>query len=69
MVSLFHLVDLFYDIFGTSDSMFSKVCWMLHNNFEIMSCVPTLPEGTEEKHENRIEDSLYPGQESKFAAS
>jgi hypothetical protein len=68
MVSLFHFVDLFYDILGTSDSMFSKVCWMLHNNFERMSCVPALPGRTEEKHENIIQDSLHPGQESKLTA-
>jgi hypothetical protein len=66
MVSLFHFVDLFYDIFCTSDSMFSKVCWMLHNNFERMSCVPALPGGNEEKHENLIQDSLHRGQEPKL---
>jgi hypothetical protein len=51
MMSLFHFVVLFYDILGTSGSMSSKVCWMLHNNFERISCVPALPGGTEEKHE------------------
>jgi hypothetical protein len=66
MVSLFHFVDLFYDIFGTSDSMLSKVCWMLHNNFKRMSCVPALPGGNKEKHENLIQDSLHPGQEPKL---
>jgi hypothetical protein len=62
-VSFFYL---FYDIFGTSDSMFSKIWWMLHNNFERMSCVPALSRGNEEKHENLIQDSLHPGQEPKL---
>jgi len=66
MVSLFHFLDLFNDIFSTSDSMFSEVCWMLHNNFERMSCVPALPGGNEEKHENLIQDRLHPGQEPKL---
>jgi hypothetical protein len=66
MVSLFHFLDLFNDIFSTSHSMFSEVCWMLHNNFERMSCVPALPGGNEEKHENLIQDRLHPGQEPKL---
>jgi len=51
MVSLFHFVDLFYDVLDTSDFMSSKVCWMLDNNFERMSCARALPGGTVEKHE------------------
>jgi len=51
IVSLFHFVDLFYEVLCTSDCMSSKVCWMLHNNFERMSCAPALPGGTGEKHE------------------
>ena len=39
---------------------------MLHNNFERMSCVPALPGGNEEKHENLIQDRLHPGQEPKL---
>lgn len=51
MVSLFHFVDLFYEVLSTSDSVSSKVCWMLDNNLERMNCARALPGGTGEKNE------------------